>query len=279
MSSPISGFTAVPNPIMLPFMAMQSYFMMLLAGEAWQYGKRKISAMTNEEFNQLDIQTHLSNLITSMEKAIPSIEQSMRAFTPLARTITAEMIKTLPEIAKGFGEGIAGISPTSGLSTQSNIMNVRLDAKGLMQQRGYDTPFGIEKLAKESQENIARYGSNISKYITGGYEKDLAKKKADAKAKVIAKGKAGLKISQKVQRIPFTYQQKKVFTLYKNWIEVINRARVIINKGGPTKYMNSQRGIIRGAEIRLKKYREQINRARSVNLKGFELYYKWLQTQ
>ncbi len=127
MSSPISGFTAVPNPIMLPFMAMQSYFMMLLAGEAWQYGKRKISAMSNDDFNKLDIQTHLSNLITSMEKAIPSIEQSMEDFTPLARTITKEMVKTLPEIAKGFGEGLAGIFNQAGRSTGPPITNVRLD--------------------------------------------------------------------------------------------------------------------------------------------------------
>ncbi len=109
MSMPISGFTAVPNPIMLPFMALQSYFMMLLAGEAWQYGKRKISAMSNEDFNKLDIIPHMESMITSMEKAIPSIEMSMKNFTPLAKTITAEMVKTLPEIAKGFGEGITSI--------------------------------------------------------------------------------------------------------------------------------------------------------------------------
>ncbi len=135
MSSPISGFTAVPNPIMLPFMAMQSYFMMLLAGEAWQFGKRKISAMTNEEFNKLDIQTHLSNLITSMEKAIPSIESSMRDFTPLARTITAEMVKTLPEIAKGFGEGIGSIFNQSGTSFGAPITNVRLSQGSQQFQR------------------------------------------------------------------------------------------------------------------------------------------------
>ncbi len=53
MSSPISGFTAIPNPQMLAFMPIQSYLMMYFAGSGWQYGKRKISAMSNEEFNKL----------------------------------------------------------------------------------------------------------------------------------------------------------------------------------------------------------------------------------
>ncbi len=129
MSLPISGFTAVPNPTMLPFMALQSYFMMLLAGEAWQLGKRKISAMSNEDFNKLDIQTHLENLITRMEESIPTIEKSITNFTPLAKTLTAEMIKTLPEIAKGVGEGIgsilSGISPTAGLTQNPEITQIR----------------------------------------------------------------------------------------------------------------------------------------------------------
>ncbi len=139
MSLPISGFTAIPNPTMLPFMALQSYFMMLLAGEAWQLGKRKISAMSNEDFNNMDIQEHLESLITRMEQSIPSIEKSIASFTPLARTLTAEMLKTLPEIAKGVGEGLAsiftGISPTSSLQQGATIQNVRLSQGSQQFQR------------------------------------------------------------------------------------------------------------------------------------------------
>lgn len=147
MSLPISGFTAIPNPTMLPFMALQSYFMMLLAGEAWQLGKRKISAMSNEDFNDMDIQEHLESLITRMEKSIPSIEKSIASFTPLAQTLTAEMIKTLPEIAKGVGEGIGSIfsdiSPTSGLNDDS-LQNVRLSQGGINARReGTFNPDGL----------------------------------------------------------------------------------------------------------------------------------------
>ncbi len=104
MSSPISGFTAVPNPQMLAFMAAQSFVMMYQAGEGWQYGKRKQSAMSNEEFNKQTPISIMENQAATLRQALPTIQKSMDDMTPMIRTIIAqygdfirEIIATIPE--------------------------------------------------------------------------------------------------------------------------------------------------------------------------------------
>ncbi len=109
MSLPISGFTAVPNPIMLSFMGAQSFIMMYMAGEAWQYGKRKISAMTNEEFNKLTPIELLKQQQSTLKEAIPSMEKSMKDMQPMIKTIAAEMLAAIPQITAGIGQGISNI--------------------------------------------------------------------------------------------------------------------------------------------------------------------------
>ncbi len=87
MSSPISGFTAIPNPQMLAFMPIQSYLMMYFAGSAWQFGKRKISAMSNEEFNKLTMKTLLEEHTIELKSVIPTLERSLNDITPLIRVL------------------------------------------------------------------------------------------------------------------------------------------------------------------------------------------------
>lgn len=109
MVFPISGFTAVPNPVMLSFMGAQSFIMMYMAGEAWQYGKRKISAMTNEEFNKLTPIELLKNQQSTLKEAIPSMEKSMEDMTPMFKTITAEMLKAIPPVVEAIGETVPDV--------------------------------------------------------------------------------------------------------------------------------------------------------------------------
>ncbi len=87
MSSPISGFTAIPNPQMLAFMPIQSYLMMYFAGSGWQYGKRKISAMSNEEFNKLTPEQLLQQHSIELKNMLPTLERSLNDVTPLVRIL------------------------------------------------------------------------------------------------------------------------------------------------------------------------------------------------
>ncbi len=118
--SPLSGFTAVPNPQMLAFMGAQSFIMMYQAGEGWQYGKRRISAMSNEEFNKLTPEIVLEKQAVVLQNSLGTIKRSMDSMTPLISTIVEqygdfihEMIKSLPELVKNiFGGPSTGTVPT-----------------------------------------------------------------------------------------------------------------------------------------------------------------------
>ncbi len=121
MSLPISGFTAVPNPQMLAFMATQSFLMMQMAGAGWQYGKRKISAMSNIEFNKLSTNQLLSNETADVRKAIPTIEASMNDMTALMAPIVAQYADFIKEAIKGAGQGLTTLLGGTGDQTQVQV--------------------------------------------------------------------------------------------------------------------------------------------------------------
>ncbi len=87
MSSPISGFTAIPNPQMLAFMPIQSYLMMYFAGAGWQIGKRKMSAIPNDEFNKMSAKQLLEGFTADLRSTIPTLERSLNDITPLIETL------------------------------------------------------------------------------------------------------------------------------------------------------------------------------------------------
>ncbi len=121
MSSPLSGFTAVPNPQMLAFMGAQSFIMMFQAGEGWQYGKRRISAMSNEDFNKLTPERLLQNQAATLRSSLGTIEKSMRDMTPMIRTIVSqygdfllEIIKVLPKVSQDVVKEVLASIPEGG---------------------------------------------------------------------------------------------------------------------------------------------------------------------
>ncbi len=120
MSSPLSGFTAVPNPQMLAFMPIQSYLMMYFAGAGWQIGKRKISAIPNPEFNKMSANDLLQGFTADLKESIPTLERSLQDISPLIEVLIkqyGEFAKTLltvtPQVSRDVLFGDQGIfSPT-----------------------------------------------------------------------------------------------------------------------------------------------------------------------
>ncbi len=94
--SPVTGSLFAPFffPLGIAFMGAQSAVMMKMAGENWQYGKRRISAMKNEEFNALTPLKLYQLETAELQSIIPTIESSLRSMTPLTATIVTEMINT-----------------------------------------------------------------------------------------------------------------------------------------------------------------------------------------
>ncbi len=112
MSSPLSAFTAIPNPQMPAFLGAQSFIMMYQAGEGWQYGKRRISALSNEEFNKLDIKSLMERQAMELKGAIPIIERSMNNMTRMVPMIIEqygdfirEAIKAMPQFFQNITGG------------------------------------------------------------------------------------------------------------------------------------------------------------------------------
>ncbi len=114
MSLPISGFTAVPNPQMLAFMGAQSFIMMYQAGEGWQYGKRKISAMSNEEFNKLTPELVLEKQAVVLQNALGTIEKSMNSMTPMIGTIVEQYGDFIREIIAHIPKALQNVVGGSG---------------------------------------------------------------------------------------------------------------------------------------------------------------------
>ncbi len=80
-------------------MFMQSAAMALGFGSFFQYGKRKISSMSNEEFNALTPEDLTSQLLSNVNNMIPSVEQSFQQMERLNVLI-------LDAMAKYFNQGV-----------------------------------------------------------------------------------------------------------------------------------------------------------------------------
>ncbi len=125
MSFPVplpSTFMPLPLAIMIPFMGIQSGVMAQQFGMNFQYGKRKISAMSNEEFNKLtpqQMQVDFSNQITGM---IPTFEKSLQEMRPFQRMIFIEMIAAFKEAVQ-LGLDIAG----AGLGIDTSVPSIPKD--------------------------------------------------------------------------------------------------------------------------------------------------------
>ncbi len=125
MSFPVplpSTFMPLPLAIMIPFMGIQSGVMAQQFGMNFQYGKRKISAMSNEEFNKLtpqQMQLDFSNQITGM---IPTFEKSLQEMRPFQRMIFIEMIAAFKEAVQ-LGLDIAG----AGLGINTGLPSIPKD--------------------------------------------------------------------------------------------------------------------------------------------------------
>ncbi len=104
-------------PLGIAFMGAQSAVMMKMAGEQWQYGKRRISAMSNEDFNKMTPLKLYQIETNELRAIIPNIQKSLEDMRPLTQTIVLEMvnlvedfIKTAPiAVLKALGIDVEGI--------------------------------------------------------------------------------------------------------------------------------------------------------------------------
>lgn len=110
MVLPIGGFMPIPLALMIPFMFMQSVMMGYGFGTGFQYSKRKISAMSNEEFNATTMKNESQKMFQAYKEIIPDLKQSITDSKELQSTVLAQMIDIPRQLLEDlFGGG----SPTS----------------------------------------------------------------------------------------------------------------------------------------------------------------------
>ncbi len=129
-----SLFMPLPLPMMIPFMAAQSAALALAFGENFQYGKRRISAMSNEEFNKLTPITLSQRAQQEMQALIPTLTASMKQYnetmTPKILEMFGRMVRQLQELALETAE-TAGENILEGVQkTQKEIDDQLLHLQG-----------------------------------------------------------------------------------------------------------------------------------------------------
>lgn len=130
-SLPIGGFLPIPLAMMIPFMASQSAVMAKSFGENFQYGKRRISAMSNEEFNSLEYKDLLKQQTEAINEMIPELKESIEDTRELQAFVIRELFAILPNFISdslhaldtdgdgklSFEEILAGLSGATGIVT------------------------------------------------------------------------------------------------------------------------------------------------------------------
>jgi hypothetical protein len=91
----------IPLAMMIPFMATQSLIMGEAFGKSYQYGKRKISAMSNEEFNKLTIEQMTQDMFNSYKLIIPSLKESINDSQALQNHIIGKILSIPSEMIAG----------------------------------------------------------------------------------------------------------------------------------------------------------------------------------
>ncbi len=104
----LSGFLPIPLAMMIPFMGAQSLVLGKAFGEGFQYGKRKISAMTNEEFNKLTPSDIAANSRRELRDMIPSMKASITDMRDFQSFIVHELIATAKQLPDDIFSGITG---------------------------------------------------------------------------------------------------------------------------------------------------------------------------
>lgn len=110
----IGFFAPLPIALMIPFMAYQSLAMGEAFGLGFQHGKRRISAMSNENFNKMSFIQMQDKLNADISAGIPSMTRQMDKFATLQTTVIKELIDYIkllgPAIKESIHEGGADFS-------------------------------------------------------------------------------------------------------------------------------------------------------------------------
>ncbi len=95
----------LPLPVMIPFMMWQSAAIAAGFGTYFQYAKRRVSAMSNDEFNASNPHDLVDALYKDIVAEMPSSFKQIESMTPI---ILDSMLKMLTDAVKWFSSILGG---------------------------------------------------------------------------------------------------------------------------------------------------------------------------
>ncbi len=134
----IGLFAPLPLAIMIPFMAAQSFAMGQAFGTSFQYGKRKISSMSNQEFNAMDAEQLHKQIQSDIREMIPSMNQSFDRMEKFQSEVVNSIIRGVWETLQGLIPGL--ISPADNTQTQTSTSLSVLGETGTVTDIRYTRP-------------------------------------------------------------------------------------------------------------------------------------------
>ncbi len=150
----IGLFAPLPLAIMIPFMAAQSFAMGEAFGKSFQFGKRKISSMSNEEFNKLTAEQVHAEVQADITKMIPHMKASFETMEKFQSDVVNSIIKGIAETIGNLGGALttstsASSFDVSGSASAPPITDIR--------QGGRTAKFNIDAIVNtiEGIENAA----------------------------------------------------------------------------------------------------------------------------
>lgn len=137
-------FAPLPLPVMIPFMGYQSLVMGEAFGLSYQYAKRKISAMSNEEFNKLTIPEVQKMLKNDIQSAIPTMKASMDDMVTLQKDMINYAVAALAALPKQIFDAVVGVA-SGGQTVQQGEGGLPVGVAGFLRPVMTDPIGGILK--------------------------------------------------------------------------------------------------------------------------------------
>ncbi len=202
VGSPISGFMPIPLAIMPPFMAYQSILMGDAFGKGFQYGKRKISAMSNDEFNKLDLSTLFEESVVQYKRMVPTVKEAMDDSKDLQNHIVKQLFAIIPNLLKDFfgGESDDGltsrgyIQPSATTGQTDSLQNVSIQALQSQINELYQVRYAPNR-KQETPDTFSGFNQEIFPSDKTKAETEKRRLVQEAEALAQAKAKASKKLA------------------------------------------------------------------------------------
>ncbi len=150
----IGLFAPLPLAMMIPFMAGQSLMMGEAFGKGFQYGKRKISSMSNEQFNALTADDLGKSIQTDYNQIIPHLGQAVKQSSDFQSLVIKEIIDVIKNLPADIIGGFTGTSNPETTSTAASVYGVSGTVTDVRLGGGVRTSEGLSVTAADVRQDV-----------------------------------------------------------------------------------------------------------------------------